>query len=106
MGGIYLNSLGLFIIVVGIIYLIYSIVFRNKKTIYFKNIKISKGRKDEYLKLQLYFALLNSLILIIIGSIIVGYNLNSPFIYLVPILNHIVNFIMNQVGKKKGYIEF
>lgn len=99
-----MKLLGLTLIVIGILYLIYSIRFRNKITIYFKNIKISKGKKDEYLKLQLNFAILNSAILIIIGSIIVIYNLKSPFIFLVPFLFHTVNRTMKKVSKRRGIV--
>lgn len=101
-----MNIFGLILVVIGILYLTYSFIFRNVTTIYFKNMKISKGKEDEYLKLQLYFSILNSLILIIIGSVILVYNSKSPFILLVPLLFHIVNSTMKKASKRKGYIEF
>ena len=98
-----MNVLGILLIVLGIIYLIYSMISRNKITMYFKNIKIVKGKEDKYLKLQLQFAILNSLIFIVIGIIVVLYDLKSPFIMLTPLILHIINYIMQKISRTKGY---
>lgn len=105
-GGGSLEALGVTLAIIGLLYLMYSIIFRKKTTFYFKNIKVLKDKKTKYLKLQLYFAILNSLILIVIGSIIIIHNLKSPLVFLVPILFHIVNIIMKKLSNRKGYIEF
>lgn len=90
---------------IGISYLTYSIIFRNKPTIYFKNIKIVKGKEEEYLKMQLYFSILNSFIVVFIGSIMVIYNLNYSYFMFTPLFVHLINFIMKQKGITKGYVE-
>ncbi|QNO16530.1 hypothetical protein HYG86_17995 [Alkalicella caledoniensis] len=102
-----MNPFGVFLIVFGITYLTYSIIFRNKVTIYFKNIKVVKGKEDKYFKMQLFFSILNSSISLIIGGMMVLSSYSSSYsIYmpLIPLLFYLVNFIMKQLGKAKGYI--
>jgi len=74
--------LGFIIVIMGITYLIYTIMFRKKVTIYFKSVRIVEGRESKYLNLQLYFSILNSLLFIIIGIIIVVYEIKGPIIIL------------------------
>lgn len=100
-----MNWLGIFLIALGMFYLIYSIMFRNKATIYFKSMKIIKEKENEYLKLQLYFSILNALIIIVIGIIVVIYNLNNAYVIASPLILHLVNFIMKIISKRKGYVE-
>ncbi len=100
-----LNWLGIILIMFGISYLTYSSIFRNKPTIYFKNIKIVKGKENEYLKIQLYFSIFNAFIVVFIGSIMVIYNLHPPYLMFTPLLVHLVNSIMKQISKTKGYVE-
>lgn len=100
-----MNWLGIFLIAIGISYLIYSIMFRNKTTIYFKSMKIIKEKENEYLKLQLDFSILNALIFIVIGIIVIIYNLNNAYVIASPLILHFVNFIMKTISKRKGYVE-
>lgn len=104
-GEISLNWPGTLLILIGISYLMYCIMFRNKVTLYFKDIKIVEGKEQKYLKLQLYFSVLNSLVLISMGITIVVYNLNTVYFVLIPLLFHLINFAMKLVSKIKRYVE-
>jgi len=104
-GGMGLNWLGVALIVIGMTYFIYSIIFRKKVTIYFKNIKIIEGKEEEYLELQLYFSVLNSLIIASTGIIAVVFNLDTRYIVFAPLLLHLINFVMKLTSKSKGYVE-
>lgn len=97
--------LGLFFIILGIFYLIYSIVFRRKPTIYFKNLRMIKGKEDKYLRLQLYFAIFNSLIFISVGFIVIRYRLESFYLILTPLILHFINSMVKAISKTKGYVE-
>ncbi len=104
-GGINLKWLAIFNIAFGIFYLIYSISFRDKPTIYFKDIKIIEGKEDKYLKLQLYFSISISLIFILVGIIVGKYNIDYIYILLTPLILHVVNFMVKVIAKAKGYVE-
>lgn len=97
--------LGIILIAFGIFYLIYSIIFSNKATIYFKSLKIIKEKEKEYLKLQLNFSILNAFIIIVIGIVVVIYNLNIAYVIISPLILHFVNFMVKTISKRKGYIE-
>ncbi|ABR48406.1 hypothetical protein Amet_2248 [Alkaliphilus metalliredigens QYMF] len=101
-----MNWFGVFLIFIGLCYLIYSIIFRSKVTLYFKDIKVIEGKEEEYLKLQLYFSFINSLMVVSIGIIITMYNLDTPYIVLTPLIVHLVNFAMKLTSKQKGYVEY
>jgi hypothetical protein len=100
-----LNILGVAFILFGILYLVYSIMFRNKTTIYFKNVNVIQEKENEYFKYQLYFGILNSIVMMFIGSVIIICNLETLYIVLSPLLFHLVNLIMKSLCKAKGYIK-
>jgi len=93
------------LILTGISYLIYSIIFRNKVTFYFKNIKIIEGKEQKYFKLQLYSAVLNSLIIASTGIVLIIIKLDIPHYLLMPLLVHLINFVIKSISEEKGYIE-
>lgn len=100
-----MNWLGLFLIAMGMVYLIYSIMFRNKATMYFRSMRIIKEQENEYLKLQLYFSILNAVIFIVIGILVCIYNLDNIYIIASPLILHLVNYIMKTISKINGYVE-
>lgn len=100
-----MNWLGLFLIDIGMAYLIYSIMFRNQATIYFRSIKIIKEKEREYLKLQLYFSILNAFIFVVFGIVVAIYNLDNIYVMASPLILHLVNYIMKTISKRKGYVE-
>ncbi len=104
-GGVNLNWLGIFAILFGIFYFIYSIKFRNKPTLYFKDIEIIKGKEAKYFKLQLYFSILISLIFIVIGIIVLKNDLDSIYLVITPLILHLINFVIKMISRIKGYVE-
>lgn len=104
-GVINLNWLGIFLIAFGIFYLIYSIKFRNKPTLYFRDIKMVKGKEVKFLRIQLYFSILNSFIFIVIGIIAAKNDLDSFYVVITPLFLHLINFVIKTISRRKGYIE-
>lgn len=100
-----MNWLPILTITFGIFYLIYSIMFRDKPTIYFKNLKIIKGKEDKYLKLQMYFSIFNSFIFITIGIIVAKNDLHYFYIMLTFLIFHLVNISIQEISKTRGYVE-
>lgn len=100
-----LNWVGIVLAAFGLLYMIYSVIFRKKVTIYNKSVKMIIGKDENYLKLQLYFSIANAIWLIAFGTIIIIYNFSSAWILLLPILFHIVNWILKITARRKGYIE-
>lgn len=101
-----MNILGVAFILIGILYLVYSIRFKNKTTIYFKDVNGIEEKENEYFKYQLSFSILNSVLLMFIGCVIILYDLETLYILLTPLLFHLVNLIMKLLCKAKGYIEY
>lgn len=100
-----MNLLGVFLILLGVVYLIYSIIYRETITIYFKNIKLKENKKREYFKLQLCFSIINALIVMAVGIFITIKDERLTYIAVFPLLVHLVNYIMKLVGEAKGYLE-
>ena len=89
-----MNWFGIFFILLGIAYLIYSIVNKDEINFYFTNIKIIKGKEEAYFKLQLIFSVINALIIIVIGSIAVIYNIEALFLIISTLIIHFLNYII------------
>jgi hypothetical protein len=100
-----LNILGVALILFGILYLVYSIRFKNKTTIYFKNVNVIQEKKNEYFKYQLYFSILNSILMMFIGGVLIICNLETSYMLFTPLLFHLVNLVMKLLCKAKGYIK-
>ncbi len=96
----------IFISIFGVVYLVYAVLFRNKVTIYNKRSGMIVLNNEKYFKLQLYFSILNSLWMIIVGAIATRANLVTPNILLLPILFHLINWISTLVARRKGYIDY
>lgn len=101
-----MGEYNIFISIFGVMYLVYAIVFRNKVTIYNRRNNMVVLNKEKYFKLQLYFSIVNSLWMIIVGIIIARENLITPNIFLIPILFHIINWVASLVARRKGYIDY
>lgn len=100
-----MNWLGIFAITFGICYLVYSIKFRDKPTFYFRDITIVKGKEGKYLRIQLYFSILISLIFIVIGIIVAKNDLDSIYVVITPLILHLINFMIKMISRTKGYVE-
>ncbi len=100
-----MNRVGVFFVLLGVAYLIYSIIYRETITIYFKNIKLKEDKKREYFKLQLCFSIINSLIIMAAGIFITIKDEQLIYVAVFPMLVHLVNYMMKLVGKTKGYLD-
>lgn len=78
-------KLGVLSILASGYYLIYSIITRHRLNIYNKNKKIDETRKVFFLKLQLSIAVIISILNIILGIMIIKYNLQAYLISITPI---------------------
>ncbi len=97
----------LIVIFSGILFLIYSLSCKNKVNYYnryYENFTFIIVDKEKFLKLQLYISIFNSACMIAFGIILTIYDL--PYIYLTsyPILFHFINYMIQPVGRSKGYI--
>jgi len=101
-----LNIVGSALIVLGIIFLIYSIMSKNKVNIYNRRNNLIVINKHKFLKLQLYFSIFTSVCVIAWGLIIGLYNLPNIYILLSPLLFPFMNSIINPISRIKGYIKY
>ncbi|EQB86285.1 hypothetical protein J2Z44_002469 [Clostridium punense] len=101
-----MGEYNIFISIFGLMYLVYAIIFRNKVTLYNRRNDMVVLNKERYFKLQLYFSIVNSLWMIIVGIIIARENLITPNIFLIPIPFHIINLISTLVARALGYIDY
>ena len=105
-----MNLMGILPILMGVIYLIYSVLCRNKVTYY--NRRFSKRNEmtiiklSEFLRLQLNFSILNSIFCIISGILIIIFNLDNIFILIAPLVFSLINFSLVVECKMKGYVYY
>ena len=88
----------------GMLYLLYSIVNRKKVTIYNRSVKIISGKEADFLRLQLLFSILNSIVLILSGFILISFEISALVIVIIPVIFHIVNLFLKIISRQKGYI--
>lgn len=105
-----MNLFGLLLVFLGIVYLIYSFLCKDKLNYYTKRYnrkyKITFLKSNEFLKLQLNFAIFNSIYCIFFGLFITLFNFISFFVCLGILGFHIINFILIVEGKAMGYISY
>jgi len=100
-----LNVPGLSLIVVGIIFLIYSIIDKNKISIN-KSDKFIIVNKQKLLTLQLYCSVFNSVCMIILGIIVFMYNLSNMYVLAYGFIFTFINYLVIPLGKTKQYIKY
>jgi len=97
-------------ILFGLIYLIYSVVCRDKFTYhsrrYIRKSEITIIKLSGFLRLQLKFSIFNSIYLIIYGILITVFNLNNQFIVMAFLPFHFINFLLLIESKSKGYVDY
>jgi hypothetical protein len=101
-----MNFLGLVPIFIGVVYLIYSVLCKNKPNYYSRRSKIKVVKSDEFLTLQFNFAIINTIYLIVYGFLIIVLNLDNIFVVLGLTGFYAINFLLLLQGKKKGYIDY
>ncbi|MGV8984035.1 hypothetical protein [Clostridium sp.] len=101
-----MNTLGLAIAVVGLGFLIESIIFKNKVNIYNRSDKFIIVNKEGFLKLQLYISILNSMCMSVFGIIVIIYDLPNSYVVAYPILFQLINYMIRPISRSKQYIEY
>lgn len=92
-------------IALGIMFLIYSIISKDKINIYNRRDNLSILNERKFLKLQLYFSVLSSVYLIIFGLAVIIYNLDNLYVLLSPLIFRFINYMVILVSKAKQYIK-
>ena len=105
-----MNWNGILPVLTGVIYLIYSVLVRDK--VNYKNRRFSRRNEmtiiklNEFLRLQLYFSVLSSICCMISGMLIIIFNLNDLFILVVPIVFGLMDFLLVVKSKLNGYVYY
>jgi len=74
-------------------------------TIYNRSDRMIVLNQERFLKLQLYFSIVNSILMIIIGLIITMFNLKMTYVMASVMLFHTINYLLRIVAKIKKYIK-
>ncbi|AVK47779.1 hypothetical protein AXY43_06885 [Clostridium sp. MF28] len=102
-----MNWLGILPILMGIIHLIYSIWCKDKITYYNKRFARKTAmtiiKPKEFFRMQLKFAILNSVYIIVAGIVIIIFNIANIFVILSIGGFHFVNLVLVIQSKMKGY---
>ncbi|MCY6372601.1 hypothetical protein [Clostridium ganghwense] len=101
-----MNWLGLCPIIIGLIYLMYSILSRNKVIWYYRSERMIVIKEKSFFKLQLYFSIANSIYMIALGVIIIIYNLENVYVVGSPIPFHFLNYLFKIVSKMTAYAKY
>lgn len=97
-----MRIVGLLIVELGIIYLVYSILFKNQITLYNKDDKMTVINIHSYLRLQLYFGIIGSVYFVVIGLITAITNINICYTVLSVLLFHFINRSFKIISKKEA----
>ena len=105
-----MNWLGMIYSLIGVFYLIYSVLCRDKVNYhsrrYCRRSEMILIRASEFLSLQFKFSIFNSIYLIIYGILINIFNLNNVFVIVGILPFHLINFLLIIESKTKGYIDY
>jgi hypothetical protein len=104
--GANLGKYNIAICIFGVIYLVYSFLRKDKVTIYNRNDRMLVLNEEKFLKLQLYFSIVNSILMVILGLMITMVNLELTYILGSVLLFHTINYLLRAVAKSKEYIQF
>jgi hypothetical protein len=74
-------------------------------TIYNRSDRMIVLNQERFFKLQLYFSIVNSILMIIIGLIITMFNLEMTYVMASVMLFHTINYLLRIVAKSKKYIK-
>lgn len=100
-----MNGVGIVLVLFGTGYLLYSIIFRKKVTLYFNSVKILPGKEKEFLKLQLILSVFNSIWMMALGLVVIKYDCKNSILFILPVIFAFANLLMKIVSRKKGYIK-
>ena len=97
---------GLFLIVLGILDLILSILNKNKLTKYNRKDKITIINREGFFKLQFYFSIVESIYLIVFGILNTLYKVRISYFVIGALLFFYITSQLKVVSKKKGYANY
>ncbi|NFC04841.1 hypothetical protein EXN00_05970 [Clostridium botulinum] len=100
-----MNIPGLILIVIGIIFLIHSVIYKNKIGINRSN-KFIIVNKQKLLNLQLYCSILNSACMVIWGVVVIRYNLPNIYVAAYGLIFTFINYIVIPIARGKNYIKY
>ncbi|MHB9942532.1 hypothetical protein CF065_13095 [Clostridium sporogenes] len=100
-----MNIPGLLLIAIGIIFLIYSVIYKNKISINRSN-KFIIVDKQKLLSLQLYCSILNSVCMVIWGVVVIRYNLPNIYVAAYGLIFTFINYIVIPIARGKNYIKY
>lgn len=100
------NWMGFGLVIIGVYYLIYCVQSKDKVSFYNRSYKNHILKLAEFLKLQLYFAVIDSLFIIIFGAVLLIYNFNYKIALFSPLIFNITNEVLKLISKRKGYIKY
>jgi hypothetical protein len=105
-----MRSIGIFYPLMGILYLIYSVLCKNKVTYFSRKYYITSEMKViklmEFLVLQLKFSIFNSIYLILYGILMIRFNLNNAFFIAGFLPFHFINLVLIIKSRNMGYIDY
>lgn len=76
-----MNGVGMVLVLFGMGYLLYSIIYRKKVTLYFNSVKILLGKEKDFLKLQLIISVFNSIWMIALGLVVIKYDIKNSILF-------------------------
>jgi len=97
---------GLFIVTFGVLFLIKTILYRNKIAPYYKNNGITIINQQGFLKLQYYFGIVVSIYLIMFGIVNTIYRIRISVFVIGALVFYYLNSRLKVVGTNKGYINY
>lgn len=100
-----MNIPGFILIVIGIIFLIHSVIYKNKIGINRSN-KFIIVDKQKLLNLQLYCSILNSAYMVILGVVVIRYNLPNIYVVAYGLIFTFINYIVIPIARGKNYIKY
>lgn len=95
----------LLLVLIGLIFLIYSKKSKEKLGIYNRSRDVKILESDEFFKLQWKFSVMNSAYLVLTGIVLYSFNL-PPYYFLLSVLGfHFINYLAIYFAAWKGYIQ-
>ncbi|WP_315108019.1 hypothetical protein [Clostridium intestinale] len=99
-----MNIPGLLVVATGIIFMIYSVIYKNKISINISD-KLVLIDREKFLNLQLYFSIFNSVCMIVFGILIIKYNLHNIYVLIYGFIFIFINYMLIPISIKKEYIK-
>ena len=100
-----MNIPGFALIALGLIFLIYSVINKNKIMIN-RSDKLIIVNKQKILTLQLYCSIFNSVCMVLLGTMVIVYNLPNMYVLVYGFIFIFINYLVIPIGITKQYIKY